>query len=240
MLKVGLKINKDVVDKLNITIKDIADWFTPHHNGVYVIGLDSKYFGTGSESKPHYHVHFFTDSKQEAVKTMKSKKLSELKDIGADTGGRTTKMYIPKEKDGAEPLVFIAYAIKEEVVWCHQDYKTDQMELLRKTQLEVKKLRSVYQSKEQEKKDKKKDDKELMFEYIKENYTNFIANNEEFTNKYGEYHNHPIVIRLMIQYLVKENRYGSLKKVFLEMWFLEYSCKYLGKTDKDIYAFIFK
>jgi len=240
-LLVGLKINKEVIDKMkDISVKDIADWFTPHHNGCFVIGLDSKYFGSSkTESKPHYHIHFFTDSKEEAVKTMKSKKLADLKSQGYETGGRTTKMYIPKDKEGADPLVFIAYAIKEQVIWSHDSYKTEQMELLRHTQLEVKRLRSVYQSKEQEKKDTKKEFKELMYEFIKLNWSEYIQTNEGLINNYGEVDNIETFRRLCIKYLIQEERYGSIKKCFIDIWYMEYLVKYLGGNEENLYLLIF-
>jgi len=240
-LLVGLKINKEVIDKItDISIKDVAEWFQPHHQGVYVIGLDSKYFGSSkSENKPHYHIHFFTDAKEEAVKTMKSKKLTDLKNKGYDTGGRTTKMYMPKDKEGSDPLVFIAYAIKEEVVWSHDSYKTEQMELLRKTQLEVKKLRSVYQSKEQEKKDSKREFKDLMYDHIKLEWSHYIQINPALMNQYGQVNNLETFRRLCIKYLMKEERYGSIKKCFIDIWYMEYLAKHLGGTEEELYSFIF-
>lgn len=230
---VGLKINCDVVDKMKVTISDIAKWFEAHHKGVYVIGKDTKFMAS-AEPKPHYHIHFITDATESAVKAQKSKKLKEFQDKGIDTGGRTTKMYIPKEIKEADPLVFIAYAVKEEIIFRHEQYNTEDFDVLRKTQLEVKKLKSFHTQKEQIKKDEKKEFKDKMFDYINEHLDHYAS--QKYLSLTDDIHK--LVMLLMIKFLKENERYGSLKKCFLEMWYLEYSVKYLGKDEEFLFNFI--
>nr|UOF81913.1 hypothetical protein [Cressdnaviricota sp.] len=229
---VGLKINEDVLAKTGLTIKQIAEWFTPHHRGEYVIGRDSMF----TAGKPHYHIHFITDSTESAVKAQKSKKLSELKEKGIDTGGRTTKMYIPKEIDSADPEVFLAYATKETVVWRHEKYNNSSFDVKRNTQMEVKKLKHIHSQKQQIKQDEKKEFKDKMFDYIQENYDHYALENDYDIQQT----NRTVIMLLMIKYLRENERYGSLQQRILENYYMEYFSKYLGKTDKDIFNLIFK
>lgn len=228
---VGLKINESVLNELadkkgvlpSMMLMEIANWFKVHHEGVFAIGRDSKYC-----QQPHFHIHFETTANENAVKAQKSKKIKELQDNGFETGGRTTKLYIPKDIEGASPFVFLAYSCKEEIVYAPKVYLDNpEFNTQRLARLEVKKLSYVKSQMLTEKTKEKKEFKEEMFEYIKEK------------SKYFEdEHDNELYYVAMVEYLIKQEKYGSLKMCFLKTWFLEYSSKYLGKIPKEIFKLI--
>lgn len=221
-LLVGMKIPVKLITEL-FSLDKIISWFKIYHNENYVLGCDRIYC-----DEPHYHLHFITDGnkfQENSIKSQKSTKLKAIKDLGADTGGRLTTLYFGKKIEGSDPLVWLAYALKEEIIYCPEIYKTPQFEGLRLAQLEVKKMSHIYRQKEDNKRLVKKELKDNVFDAIK-----------------GELKTDPTFdsVRIAIlAVLAKMENFSHMRKNILDLWAMEYLYKNSLATPTDLFNFIY-
>ena len=130
----------------------------------------------------------------------------------------------------------MAYCIKENFVCSSNLAITDEIRIQAKAQLQVKQLKNVHSQKQLEQKEKQ-DFREKMLDYVRQNYCDYIKQYPELEPKYDEV-SVVVVRRLIIKYLVQENKYGSLKKHFVQQYVLEYLVKNGQFTESDIEKFI--
>lgn len=213
----NVKVGDPMGFKVNITtevvLNSLVDALKTYHGGKYIIGKDTKFV-----EKPHYHIHWFSvkEVTEGALKTFRStlkKKLTWL-----DKGD---KLYTGQDTESADKDRWIAYAIKEETIDVVGIEVTEEIKVLSKASLENKRQNKVYSEKKKVEEKEKKQFKDKMFEYIKIHISNFNDINDE--NYCNEKRAFDIAC---IDFLIKEEKYGSMKKIFLGQYYLEWKIKH--------------
>lgn len=235
----GLKVSQTTISDIDMLFK-MADVMKSYHGGSYVIGRDSKYCDS-----PHYHIHFWSVKSvtKDALKVFKSKNL--LKQFNLK---RSDKMYTGQDLPSADKLAWLGYALKEEIISVVGFSDDIQSQIIQHAgvQLEIKKLKKIKSESIQEKEKEKKMFKDKMFDYIKTDYNAFCDKHEnELLHKYDTKNGIVIpsddryIIKCMIvQYLMDSDRYGSIRKVFIDNYYKEYCGRYLGKSCFEIFDLI--
>lgn len=236
---IGLKVSCSSVKDLD-NLFALADDLKSYHLGKFVIGRDSQY----CESS-HYHIHFWSHKvvSKDAIKVFKSNKLLKKYNLK-----RTDKIYLGQDLPSADKNAWLGYAIKEEIVSI-TGFDCDHVVAIKKcadTQLEIKKLKAVKSEQIKEKEKEKKQFKEKMFSYISDEYKSFcIKNFKELEEKYDTKsgcvipENDPYIIKCMIvQFLMENDKYGSIRRIFIDNYYKEYLGKYLGKNCFEIFSLI--
>lgn len=228
----GIKINVEEVIS-DTMIDELIALTKCYHDDKYVIGLDTLYC-----TKPHYHIHFYAakDTTADAMKTFRSEKIKK----NFPHISRSFRFYTGKDYTDVDPQLWIAYCIKEKLVKTSGHSITDEVKIQAASQLQVKQMKNVHSQKKSIDEKEKKDFKEKMLEYVFQNYTAYVKDNNLDGKKSASYGETCItaVRRLLIKYLRDEGKFGSLKKHFIQQYILEYCCKYSNFDEKDIETFL--
>jgi len=147
----ALKINKDVLEKQNKTIQDVASLLCLKDN--YVIGYDETLSMKGI---PHYHIHYGYAGSFEAAKKHKQRHMVKW--------GTATKLFEAKEKENSDPYCWYGYAIKENIIFASPDLDMDRLKQQAHTQRAFKESKLKYGKKVEDKKVEKKTYEQKLFE----------------------------------------------------------------------------
>lgn len=224
----GIKVNaEELINGMDLS--SIVQLTEVYHGGKYVIGYDTQYC-----EKPHYHIHFraVKETSQNAMKTFRSnvikKKFPHI--------SRAFRLYAGQDLKDVNPDLWFAYCIKETQVEVSGYSITDDIKIQAKTQLEIKKLKNVHSQKKALEQKEKTEFKTDMFNYVRDSYVEYCKEEELDCDQYGL--NKTAIRRLLIKYLVNHDRYGSLKKHYIQAYTLEYLAKNGGFTEKDIEIYL--
>lgn len=225
VIGVGLKVNKDVLEQSGKTLDDIVNIFKTYYlNGEYALGYDTLYV-----EKPHYHLHFWTDAPMANISKQKSKMMINF--------GRTTKLSQARDIPNANPDLWFAYAVKENIIHIPLRLDTPDFHALRLSQLEIKKMMYAHKQKKNEIKKEKQTFDDEMFEFItkgleekrrKKFQSQELTEAEIASKQYG----FKAVATLVINFLRSKDSPRSKSKIE------HYTARYLGKyVWKDIDEF---
>lgn len=154
---VGLKINVETLAEMKLSINDIKNMFNKYiDSDSYVIGHDTTFC-----TKPHYHIHFKTQSKYDTITDFKSKHFKKQP---------TTKLYCAKNYTDSNDDVWFAYPLKENIIEIGKTLDWKHLEPLAKVQREIKKSKYNYNERENHKRDQKRTERDILFEWITENW----------------------------------------------------------------------
>jgi hypothetical protein len=80
-----------------------------------------------------------------------------------------------------------------------------------------------------------------MLDYVRQNYTDYVKDKYKDTQLFSpdKFEMKP-VRTLVIRFLKDNEKYGSLKKHFIEQYVLQFMCVYGGWDEDDLEKFIFK
>lgn len=236
---IGIKVSQSTVCDIDVLF-GIAAALKTYHNGMYVIGRDSNYC-----ESPHYHIHFWSSKNvsKDAIKTFKCKNLVKPFNLK-----RTDKIYTGKDLPSADKIAWLGYAVKEEIITIDGFPDDIKSQIIHHAgvQLDIKKLKKVKSETIQEQLKEKKQFKDKMFGYIKDEYVSFCIKNEDYLS--GKYDTKSgvvipaddryIIKCMIVQFLMDNDKYGSIRKVFIDNYYKEYCGKYLGKTCFEIFEII--
>lgn len=146
----GLKINECDLVKHNITILELVKSFGFEH---WVVGRDE---ALGKKGIPHYHIHFKSDKKIDALRKQKQKIMPQW--------GHSAKLYSPR-KNADDWYCWAGYAMKEMKVGTSEMTPDEILEIDKHihTQAAFKQSKIDYVKKKEEKEDDKKDLKTRLF-----------------------------------------------------------------------------
>lgn len=208
----------------NIDIDKLLEISKTYHGDKYVIGRDDNYC-----DKQHYHIHFFCvkETSEGAMKTFRSNTIKKT----FPNIGKSFRFYTGKDLPSADPNMWLGYAIKENLIKVSGLEITDDIVVTAKSQLQIKQMKKV-KSEEIKVKDKeKKEFKDKMFEYVNKEVPYYAVG--DLLDKYDR----PTEIAyklLIVKYLKEQEKYGSMRRCFIDQYYLEYCCRYLEYTEKDI------
>lgn len=154
----GLKINECELVKHNITVMEIIQQFAFEY---WVVGRDD---ALGHKGIPHYHIHFKSDKKIDALRKQKQKVMPNW--------GQTTKLYAPR-KNASDWYCWAGYALKEMKVGLSSNHTPEDIIEIDKhihTQATIKKSKLNWSEKEVAKKEEKKDLETRLFDKLDKEY----------------------------------------------------------------------
>lgn len=223
----GIKINlEDLSDEL--TLEHLVEQFKCYHQDKYVIGYDTLYV-----EKPHYHIHFLSakDTSEGAIKVFRTalkKKYPHLP--------KSFRFYTGQDLPTANTQNWLAYCIKEKLIKANNIEVTDEMVIEAKSHLEVKRLKKIHSEKKVTEQKEKQDFKEKMFAYVLQHQPDYQSvGTPYYANEQKSFE------VTCIKYLIENNKYGSIKKIFLGQYYLEYKTKYCSdKWDAEqVYNYLY-
>lgn len=219
----GFKVN----DSERLDLDALVKALECYHGNKYVIGFDKSFVDT-----PHYHIHFHT------VKAVTSNALKVFRStLGKkfDWLTRADKFYTGQDLESADPLRWIAYAIKENVTSVTGYDLTDELKVLAKASLENKRQKKVISEKKANDEKEKKDYRAQLFNFVKENFPDTKSSGSEYyCDEYGAF------CDTVIQFWINNEKFGSVKNTFLRQYYIEYKCKYSDDkwSPREIRKFI--
>lgn len=218
----GIKINDfDLVNGL--TLEKLIELTKTYHNDKYIIGRDTLYV-----EQAHYHIHFYSakDTSDGALKVFRTNLKKSYPHLS-----KSFRLYTGQDLPSADPMIWIAYAMKEKLVKTSGIEITDEMVTEAGVRLGLKKLNKVHSEKKANEQKEKKAFKEKMFDYVLKNVPCHQQVGEEY---YGQ--EEEAVKTTLIQFMVDNEKFGSIKEHFLSQYYLEYKAKYAQEkwTAKDI------
>lgn len=154
----GLKINECELVKHNITVLEIVQLFGFEY---WVVGRDD---ALGQKGIPHYHIHFKSNKKIDALRKQKQKVMSNW--------GQTTKLYSPR-KNADDWYCWAGYALKEMKVGISPNHTPEEIVEIEKhihTQATIKKSKLKWSQKEEAKKEEKKDLETRIYDKLDKEY----------------------------------------------------------------------
>ena len=151
----GLKVNKSVLDEKGLTIYAVKDMLKIEK--FFVIGYDSQFMKKDEE---HYHIHFADTRSLEAMRKHKQKMMPNW--------GKSTKLYMAKERHNSNPYSWFGYAVKELDFFHSKDLDEGQLHNEAIVQLAFKKSKLDWMNKKIEQREEKKELKDKVFDSIKE------------------------------------------------------------------------
>jgi len=153
----GLKINECDLVKHNVTILEIVKSFDFTH---WVVGRDE---ALGKKGIAHYHIHFKSDKKIEALRKQKQKVMPQW--------GHTAKLYSPR-KNADNWYCWAGYALKEMKVGMSEMTPDEIVEIDKHihTQAVIKQSKLNYAQKEDDKKQEKKDLETRIYDKLDKSY----------------------------------------------------------------------
>lgn len=223
----GIKVNVEDL-KEGLTVEKLVELSKVYHNNSYVVGYDTLYV-----DKPHYHIHF-ASAKETSEGAMKTFRSNVIKKAFPHISS-SLRFYTGQDLPSADICNWYAYALKEQTYLISNIKVTEQMEIEGKSHLEVKKLKKIHSEKKNNDIKEKKEFKNKMFEYIKKHISNFDDKGDEY------YGNEQLAFDIScIKFLMEEDKYGSMKKLFLRQYYLEWKIKHSSNrwTAEDIHKFI--
>lgn len=232
---IGLKVNVESLGDNSII--ELANELKTYHKGKYVIGRDDVYC-----EKPHYHIHFWSEKNvsMDTLKQFKSKNLIKKYNLQ-----RTDKIYLGKDLPNSDKLNWEGYAVKENIIemFNYDDDEKEKIKHFSGVQRDIKKLKKIKSEDLAEKDKVKKQFKDKLFEYIVNEYRTFINENWNelqdclgYENVYDVPDDNFNVIRFMItKFLMDNDKYGSIRGIFINNYLKEY----LGKVKKKSPIFIY-
>lgn len=224
----GIKFNDDELIN-GMDVSSLIQITHCYHGGNYVVGHDTLYC-----NKPHYHIHFraVKETSKNAMSTFRSnvikKKFPHI--------SNAFRFYTGQDLNDVDPNLWLAYAIKETQVAISGYSITDDIKVQAKSQLEIKRLKNIHSQKKANEQKEKTEFKTEMFNYVKDRYLGYCKDEELDVDKYGL--NLTVIRRLLIKFLVEKDRFGSLKKHYIQAYTLEYLAKNGGYTEKDIEIYL--
>lgn len=242
-VKVGFPMGFKFNVEDNIDIDKLLQISQTYHGNKYVIGRDDNYC-----EKPHYHIHFFS-VKETSDGAMKTFRTNVIKKTFPNIN-KSFRFYVGKDLPSADPNFWLAYAIKENLIKSSDLDITDDILVSAKSHLQVKQMKQVQSEKIKNKDKDKKEFKDKMFEYIRDNQQSYLDTLQEsihfdncgksaveYVNRYDEMS--PRLYKMMIiNYLRQNDKYGSIKRCFIDQYYLEYCCRYLQYDDFQVYNMI--
>lgn len=224
----GIKVNDEelITDTM---LDEIIELTECYHGGHYIIGHDTQYC-----QKPHHHIHWFAvkDTSEGAMKTFRSDKIKKK----FPHISRSFRFYVGQDLPDAKPQLWLAYAIKETQVKVSGFSITDDILIGAKSQFEIKQMKQVHSQKKANEQKEKQDFKQKMLSYVFDNY--MIYAKELKQEDLSEY-KMSIVRRLLLKFLMLEGKFGSMKKHFVQQYYLEFMIMYGGWDESDLEKFIF-
>jgi len=154
----GLKVNKSVLAEKGLTIYDVRDMLKIER--FYVIGFDSKFMKKDEE---HYHIHFADTRSLEAMRKHKQKNMPNW--------GKSTKLYMAKEKQNSNPYSWFGYAVKELDFLHSKELNETMLHNEAIVQLAFKKSKLDWMQKKIDDREEKKELKDKVFDSIVEAFT---------------------------------------------------------------------
>lgn len=224
----GIKVNKEELIN-GLTITELIKLTECYHGGVCVVGYDTLYV-----EKPHYHIHWFSNKEttEGAMKTFRSnvikKKYPHI--------SKSFRFYTGQDLPSAEKDNWLAYCIKETLIEANNIEVTDKMKVEAKAHLELKKLKKVHSEKKVAEQKQKQDFKDQMFEYVMKNMPDYQSVGTQY------YGNEQMAFEVTcISFLILKAKYGSMKKIFLNQYYLEYKTTHCqDKWDAlQVYKYIY-
>jgi hypothetical protein len=223
----GIKVNQDELTE-GLTLEKVIELTKVYHGNHYVIGYDTLYV-----EKPHYHIHFLS-AKETSVNAMKTFRSNVIKKTFPHIS-KSFRFYTGQDLPSANVSNWFAYALKEQTQLISNIEVTEQMIIEAKSHLEVKKLKKIHSEKKSNDIKEKKEFKDKMYDYIKKTISNYDDKGDEY---YGN--EHLAFDVSCIKFLMDNEKYGSMKKLFLRQYYLEWKIKHSANrwTEIDIYKYI--
>lgn len=243
---IGFKINKSSFDKIpNADIYEIADRFNTYHKGKYVIGYDSAYC-----EQSHYHIHFWSSKKvtKGALKTFRQDVLK----LHYKSLAKGDKLYLGQEIEYNDENSYCweGYALKETIINIsgYTDEEKKNIETHSGVQLGIKKLKKVKSDSIADADKKKKQFKDGLFEYLETQYRSFINDHWEELKDTLLLENksdlcdtdYRILGYMIVNYLMDNDKYGSIMKIHISRYLKEYLGKHKKKSCIEIYNYFVK
>lgn len=223
----GIKVN--VTDLINgLTLDKIIELTKVYHDNCYVVGYDTLYC-----EQPHYHIHFASakETSEGAMKTFRSNVIKkQFPHIS-----KSFRFYTGQDLPSADISNWYAYALKETAHLISNIKIDDNLLIEAKAHLEVKKLKKLHSEKKSNDIKEKKEFKEKMFEYVKTHIPNYDDISDEY---YGD--EQKCFEIACIEFLIEHEKYGSMKKIFLTQYYLEWKVKHSSNkwTGEHIYKYL--
>lgn len=223
----GIKVNEE--DLVNgLSLEQLVELTELYHGGNYVIGFDTLYV-----EKKHYHIHWLSikETSEGALKTFRSnvlkKKFPHLP--------RSFRLSFGKDLPSADPMYWISYAIKENVIRMVGYELTEQMRIDCKSHLEIKRLKSIKSEQKAVEQKQKQDFKDKMFLYVSQNMPETRQIGEEYYCR--EFDAFSVTV---IEYMETVDKFGSMKLNFLRQYYTEFKMRHSPDRWKavDVYKFI--
>lgn len=223
----GIKVNEE--DLIHgMTVDSLIQLTKCYHGDTYVVGYDTLYV-----EKPHYHIHWFSvkETTEGAMKTFRSnvikKKYPHI--------SKSFRFYAGQDLPTADPGNWLAYCVKEKQIKVNNIEINDDILIQAKAHLEIKKLKKVHSEKKATEQKEKQDFKDKMFDYVSKNMPDYQSIGTEF------YCNEQMAFEVTcIAYLMELKKCGSMKKLFLGQYYLEYKTYHSQEkwTPLDVYKYI--
>lgn len=215
----GFKVNnEDLNDTLTLTV--LIEALKVYHHGQYVVGYDTLFV-----DKPHYHIHW-ASAKSVAEGSIKVFRSTLGKKYPSLT--KADKLYTGQDLPSANPIHWLAYAVKEEIVDLSTIPITDELKIIAKSCLENKRQQKVASEKYENIKKEKQDFKNKMLQYVQSRYQEVEI---PLIHQQSGFHKHYVIHSLVVKFLLEEEKYGSLKKHFIDSYVMYCNIK-IFKLDE--------
>lgn len=204
----------------NIDIDKLVAISQVYHGDKYVIGRDTNYC-----EKQHYHIHFFSAkvTSQGAMKTFRSNVIKkEFPQIN-----KSFRFYAGKDLPSADPNMWIGYAVKEEFVRSSGLEITEDILVAAKSQMQIKQMKKVKSETIVNQEKQKKEFKDNLLAYVKEHLEKYMGDKE-----------YEYIEECIVQFLMDNERYGSIKCGIIDTYYLMCVVKLKHWTSSQVLNYV--
>lgn len=230
---IGVKINEE--DLNLVSLERIIELTKFYHKGRYVIGKDTTMQSqVKGKQKPHYHIHFHYDNllTKNALSAYRTKHFKSL------NVPRSFKLYFGQDLPNANPLAWMGYALKEEVIKIegYDETELTKIDVEKQSQNQIKKLKLIHHEKKTIVENEKKEFKHKLYTYIEEQWneaSRIVEAELQKGNSIWAHNDYSYFVILYSKFYYIEERITSMQPTRMDNLYREYKVKYLLKDDEE-------